>query len=366
LLKEKNGDNMIYAVAMSGGVDSSVAAYLLKEQGHQVIGFTMYHFDDTAEPFKRHSISRAIDDARTVCQKLEIEHFTIDLKAEFNHLIIKDFLTQYQNGYTPNPCTLCNPTIKWGLFPEKISQIIQEKYHGQPFLMATGHYARKITIDGKSALIRPLDKKKDQTYMLWRLSQHQLAQTIFPLMDFTKEQIRILAQKAGVPVAEKKDSQDICFIDDDYTKFLLHFISSDTGDMIYHDGSKIGVHKGLIYYTIGQRKGLVPWSKPLYVLKIDAVKNQLVVTDDLSRLESKYFRINQVNLIRENILHHSDDLTVKIRYNSPEEEIAGLTYDNEGLYVELKRSVKSITPGQSAVFYRKDELVGGGIIQSID
>ena len=343
---------MIYAVAMSGGVDSSVAAYLLKEQGHQVIGFTMYHFDDKSEPFKLNSISKAVEDAKRVCSCLDIEHYTIDLCHEFNKLIVNDFISQYSHGFTPNPCTLCNPTIKWGMFVRKIEEIMHKNYQDQDFIVATGHYAKLMNIDGKIALYRPEDIKKDQTYMLWRLSQSQLSRTVFPLMDFTKEQIRALAQKAGIPVAEKKDSQDICFIDEDYTKFLAYYINPEKGDMLYHDGSKIGEHKGLIYYTIGQRKGLIPWSKPLYVQSIDAGKNRLYVTDDLAKLDAKRFVISQINLIREDMPIDTENLTVKVRYKSPDEEVESLTCENENIIVELKRSVKSITPGQSAVFYR--------------
>jgi tRNA-specific 2-thiouridylase len=356
---------MIYAVAMSGGVDSSVAAYLLKKEGHQVIGFTMNHFDDSNPIYKPQSISKAIDDAQQVCKILEIDHYTIDLKEPFFNIVINDMLNEYKNGFTPNPCTICNPRIKWGKFPDEIQKIILDKFHTSEFKMATGHYAKKIYIDDKPALIRPEDKSKDQTYMLWRLSSEQLNNTEFPLSGFTKDVIRKLAAEANIPVAEKKDSQDICFINDKYTDFIANFLENKTGKILFHDGKAIGNHLGLHNYTIGQRKGLIPWNKPLYVLKLDAQNNCLIVTDDVKKLEAKTFSIRNLNLIRETLPLNTENLCVKIRYNSQEVKVANLTQKDHDLIVELLEPEKSITPGQSAVFYRHDELVGGGIIDKV-
>ncbi|HQB41235.1 MAG TPA: tRNA 2-thiouridine(34) synthase MnmA [Candidatus Cloacimonadota bacterium] len=357
---------MIYAVAMSGGVDSSIAALLLKEQGHHVIGFTMYHFNDRTFPFQQGTLSKAVEDAQNVAKSLGIEHYTIDLQKEFNDIVINDFINQYKKGLTPNPCTLCNPTIKWGAFLNKISDIMCEKYDSSDYIIATGHYAKKAMIGQKSAIFRPSDIKKDQTYMLWQLSQKQVEQSLFPLTDFTKEQIRAMAHKANLPVAQSKDSQDICFIDKDYHTFLNNYISAKEGNIILPDGTIIGKHNGLIYYTIGQRKGLVPWTKPLYVMKIDSKANTLIVTDDPTMLESKTFKIHQINLIREDLPLHATNLRVKVRYHSPDEEVQSLHFQDDILTVELKKPVSAISPGQSAVFYRDDELVGGGVILPFD
>jgi len=353
---------MIYAVAMSGGIDSSVVALLLKKQGHQVIGFTMHHFNDKIMPFKQDSISEAVINAQKVAKHLGIDHYTVDLQKEFNEIVINNFISQYKQGLTPNPCTLCNPTIKWGALIERIAAIIRENYDGGDFKIATGHYAKKGYFNGEAAIFRASDIRKDQTYMLWQLNQKQVEQTEFPLSELTKDEIRIIAHEAQIPAAKSKDSQDICFIDRDYTQFLAEYIKAQKGDIVFHDGKKIGEHKGLFYYTIGQRKGLVPWSRPIYVQKIDAKNNRLVVTDDLEKLERSIFQVNNLNTIRNIMPLKAENLYVKVRYNSPEEEVKSLNFEGNFLSVELKDAVKAITPGQSAVFYRDNELLGGGII----
>lgn len=356
---------MIYAVAMSGGVDSSVTAALLKEQGHHVIGFTMKHFDDLLPQFKKDSISKAIHDAKSVCHQIGIEHHTIDLLSEFENLIIKDFVYQYQNASTPNPCVICNPKIKWGLFPEKIGELLQKTYHTDDFMIATGHYARIAEIDGQRGLFRPKDRRKDQTYMLWGLNQTQLQKTQFPLFDHTKEEIRDIAATLNMEVSEKKDSQDICFVENTYDEFLKYYIEDQPGSIVFHDDRIIGTHRGLIHYTIGQRKGLPPWSKPLYVMALNAQKNQVMVTDLPQKLDADAFSIKCTNFIRQQYPFELNELHVKIRYNSDEEAVENIEVCENGLIVKLKRSVRAITPGQSAVFYRGDEVIGGGLIHHV-
>ncbi len=349
---------MKIAVAMSGGVDSSVAAYILKEQGHNIIGVTMRHFDNEKMHFsKDEGINRAIIDAKNVCEKLGIPHFEIDVREEFEKTIIKDFINEYKNGRTPNPCTLCNKTIKWGAFADKIfNKFDVEK-------IATGHYVRIKYFDNKYHLFKSEDIAKDQTYMLWELTQNQLSKTIFPLSELKKSLIREIAQNIGLDVAKKKDSQEVCFIKGHYGNFFKEYLNPKSGNIKFKDGRIIGKHKGTVFYTIGQRKGLnTPWTSPLYVYKIDVIKNEIYVTDNKEDLFKKKFSISQSNWI--NFPYNFDDIFVMVRYNSKPTKVKEIIPKNQNRFdVVLTENKKSITPGQSAVFYKDNELLGGGIIE---
>ena len=351
---------MKIAVAMSGGVDSSVAAVLLKNEGHEIFGVTMRHFDNAKYGFADdEGINLAISDARRVCEKLGIKHYVIDVSSDFEKIVVNDFISEYEKGETPNPCTLCNPTIKWGVFLKKALDLGAEK-------IATGHYVKVKTKDGKFMIYRATDEIRDQSYMLWRLNQKQLSSTIFPIAEFSKDEIRKIARDYNLPVHDKNDSQEVCFIKGKYEDFLKGKISAKSGDIVLANGKIIGRHKGLPFYTVGQRKGLnTPWRSPLYVQKLDVKNNQLIVTDNPDDLLENRFVIKETNWISGEIPQVSDDLSVQIRYNSKSVPVKKLTEISGGLEVLLKKSVRAITPGQSAVFYEKDCLLGGGIIKKI-
>jgi tRNA-specific 2-thiouridylase len=347
------------AVAMSGGVDSSVVAAKMSQQYKTVFGFTMVCFDDKS-PFRCDVHQKSIADASSVCEKLGIEHFTIDVRAEFSSIVLDNFFNEYKLGRTPNPCALCNPTIKWGVFVEKITQKL-----GIAPTFATGHFAEIIQLpSGLSAIKRATDVKKDQTYMLWRLSQDQIANTIFPLHRLTKSEVRQIATELHLEVAEKKDSQDICFLDGKYTDFLSNFqLNTIQGDIVFENQKKIGTHTGIPHYTIGQRKGLPAWNKPLYVLSINSTDNSIIVTDDLTKLHSDKFFITDINWQQNTIPTDTTDLSVQIRYRSKPISVKRLqeVYKDK-IEATLCSPASAITPGQSAVFYRGDILLGGGII----
>jgi tRNA-specific 2-thiouridylase len=291
-----------------------------------------------------------------------IEHHVIDLKKEFNEVVVRNFIEEYRAGRTPNPCVVCNPSIKWGLFVSEICRTF--RLPNSEFRICTGHYARIKTLgSGQKAIFKAKDDRKDQTYMLWKLSQEQIQNTLFPLSEITKEETRKIASDLGLSIAEKKDSQDICFLEGKYQDFLAHFMDFESGDIVFEAQKIIGKHKGLPFYTIGQRKGLVPWSKPLFVQKIDHKNNAVVVTDDPEKLLASSFLINGVNWQHDDSpLNKRKMIKVQIRYNSHPVDVSSISKTECGLMITLKEPTSSITPGQSAVFYDEDMLLGGGII----
>lgn len=344
------------AVAMSGGVDSSVVAYLLKEQGYDIAGFTMIQFDD--EEFGYHPEEGALaaaQDARKICQQLGIKHVMINVKDEFRKIVLNDFVNQYKRGYTPNPCTLCNPTIKWGAFFDKI------KEYGFDYV-ATGHYVRLVQGEDRPHVFRA-DNSKDQTYMLWRVRKEQLAKTLFPLYELDKDEVRKIAIENNLYGAEKKDSQEICFIKDHYLDFVNQIVPPRPGKIRLLDGEEIGEHHGLTAYTIGQRKGLqTKLNITLYVHSMDIHKNILYVTSDREDLKVSSFTINELHFL-ETDMNLVKKGTVQIRYNSPPVKVRDLVMQGKKAVVVLEDKIESVTPGQSAVFYSvESELLGGGII----
>lgn len=352
---------------MSGGVDSSVAAYLLKEQGYNLIGVTMktWGYDDIPEKDSGCCSLETIYSARNVAAQLGFPHYTIDFTDKFNEVVITNFVEEYMKGRTPNPCVLCNKEIKWGALLEKAESL------GADFI-ATGHYA-KINYDGSTAryfVSASNDKTKDQSYALWRVNQYALSKTIFPLGDLKKTEVRTIAKELGLKPAATPDSQEICFVpNDDYRQLLQIRIPDITkkysnGEIIYHD-KVIGKHKGYPYYTIGQRRGLnVALGKPVYVSKIDADSNSIYV-DDEEGLFNKTFIVNEINLMKYEKLAEPKNVKVKIRYKDIGDEAVIEQMDNNQIKVSFKEPKRSITPGQSAVFYKGDDVIGGGIIDSI-
>lgn len=344
----------IIAVAMSGGVDSSVTAALLKQQGHDVIGITMSLFAP-----HNSGVGSAVHDAAVVARHLAIPHHVADFAPDFSRLIIGDFIDEYRAGHTPNPCVRCNRYIKFGLLLEKARELGAE-------LLATGHYARKtVDPDGTCHLRVAGNARKDQSYFLYTLTQQQLRQVIFPLGTIeSKDEVRRLAREFALPVAEKSDSQEVCFIpNDDYVSFLEGDgeLGAADGDIVHLNGQIIGRHHGTHRYTIGQRKGLgIAWSEPLYVTGIDTARN-IVLVGEQQHVYAAGLQAEDVSWIGTPATEEFVS-TCKIRYRHQPvgcrvRPLAGGACD-----VLFDQPQKAVTPGQALVFYRGDEVLGGGRI----
>ena len=347
-------------VAMSGGVDSSVAAVLLKEKGCEVIGITMKLVPDD-EKCGACCSADAVLDAKKVAYKLDIPHYTLNLKKEFARHVIKNFCDEYVSGRTPNPCIECNYHLKFGVLLKK-ALALKAGY------IATGHYAR-TGYNNKSKryfLKIGLDKNKDQAYALFSLSQEQLKHALFPLGNLKKEKVRELARKYGLAVAGKAESQEICFVpDNDYAEFMKKELNIKTlpGNILDTAGKVVGTHNGIINFTIGQRRGLgIPAKTPLYVVSIDSKKNTVVAGSKEDVQGSKLFAEN-VNLVGLAKLPKSLSASAKIRYRS-KPAAAIVTPYKKGILVEFKKPQWAITPGQAVVLYSGSEVLGGAIIKS--
>ncbi len=351
--------NKKVAVAMSGGIDSAVAALLIKNQGFDTHGVTM-KLCERILPDGTDASLTDIGDARNICEKLGIEHTVYELSRDFYDAVIRDFIDTYMHGATPNPCIVCNKLLKFG----KLLDI--ERENGTNYI-ATGHYARiEKHDDGRYLLKKSADAKKDQTYMLWSLSQEQLAHTLFPLGSLTKAEIREIGAKHGFVNAHKSDSQDICFIPDgDYASFIEKKLGQKypSGDYIDEDGNIIGKHKGMIHYTIGQRKGLgISMNRHIFVIDKDFKSNTVTLADEDKLFKSKVI-IKNINLIPFDRLDGKIKIEAKIRYSQSQSPAFAEQTGGDEITLTFDTPQRAPARGQSAVMYDGDTVIGGGIIQ---
>lgn len=348
---------------MSGGVDSSVAAYLLKKQGYDVIGLTMqiWQEEDTKDIEENGGCCglSAVDDAKRVANQLGIPHYVMNFRQDFKKYVIDDFIDEYRNGRTPNPCIRCNRYVKWESLLTRALGI------GADYI-ATGHYARIRQLDnGRYVISNSVTAKKDQTYALYSLTQEQLARTLMPVGEFSKDEIRQIAVENGLLTANKPDSMEICFVpDNDYAGYIINNsdVISTPGNFVDLQGNILGTHKGIIHYTVGQRKGLgIAFGKPMFVLKIRPDTNEVVLgTNDESFANKLYCK--NLNFMAVDNVTEKTKLTAKIRYNHSG-ALCSIRKVEDDLYeCVFTEPQRAITPGQAVVFYENDYVYGGGTI----
>ncbi len=358
---------------MSGGIDSSVAAALLKKASFDVIGVFMIFWQEGSQNqrWNKCCSPEAQMRAREVAKKLNIPFYVLDLREEFKKKIVDYFLKEIKKGVTPNPCVECNRFIKFGILFQKA------KSFGADFL-ATGHYARKRELKIKNEklkiaykLFRAKDKEKDQSYFLWRLTQKHLKHIIFPLGNLTKEEVRKLAQKFKLPVSGIPESQEICFIGGSLEEFLKKYLKPKPGKIVNKEGRVLGKHQGLIFYTIGQRKGIGLSGGPYYVFEKDTKNNLLIVTKNEKDLYKKELIAKEVNWIAGSLPQFPTRIKAKIRYLHKPASATVFPYPPSSrdrvswVKVIFDKPQRAITPGQSVVFYKRNEVLGGGIIEKI-
>ncbi len=340
------------AVAISGGIDSTASLLKLLDEGHNVIGLTMILTDS----YKNNDSEKA----KTICTEYGIKHYYIDLSKVFREKIIKYFINEYLSARTPNPCLICNPIIKFGILREYAKKL------GYPYI-ATGHYARLININNDTYIRKGIDTKKDQSYFISRINPKDLNNIIFPLGEFTKEQVKLFLQNKGIDIVNQKESQEICFIpDDNYKQFINNYINDNDiqkGDILDENGNKVGTHNGIPYYTIGQRRGVnVALGKPVYIRELDYVNNTIIIGN--KKKSKKFEAISPIwHYQYEDI--KNKQLNVKIRYRGKSHLCKIINYHNDRVTVELDSEVESITPGQGSVFYMDDIVVLSCIIDNV-
>ncbi|GAA4136762.1 tRNA 2-thiouridine(34) synthase MnmA [Sphingobacterium kyonggiense] len=353
-------------VAMSGGVDSSVAAVMLHEQGYEVIGITMKTWDYASSGGSSKETGccslDSINDARMLAVNYGFPHYILDIRDEFGDFVIDNFVDEYIAGRTPNPCVLCNTHIKWEALMKRADKLDCE-------FIATGHYANiRLHDNGRYVISKGKDEHKDQSYVLWGVSQENLARTQFPLGSFAKSEIRQMALDMGQKeLANKSESYEICFVpDNDYRSFLRHKRPTldqeiGPGNFILSDGTVVGQHIGYPYFTIGQRKGLgIALGKPMFVIQILPESNSVVLGEE-HELERTQAFVRNINLVKYASLEEPMEAITKIRYKDPG-ALSTLTQQGDIMKVDFSHHVKGIAPGQSAVFYEGDDLLGGGFL----
>lgn len=351
-------------LGMSGGVDSSVAAAILLQQGYEVIGVTLQIWQDLDEEAKKSeggccSLS-AVDDARRVANKLGIPYYVLNFKDIFNKTVIEYFKEEYFKGRTPNPCIACNRHVKWQAMLDKAVSM------GIDYI-ATGHYAKVMqdATTGRFILKKSVTDKKDQTYALYNLTQNQLSRTLMPVGDYSKDRIREIAKELGLGVATKPDSQEICFIqDNDYGRYLSQNTDKKIlpGKFVDTKGNVLGTHKGIVHYTVGQRKGLgITFGKPMFVVAIDAKNNRVILGDD-KEVFSDTLTASDLNFIAVEKPSEGMRVSAKIRYSAKEAPATVYVLSEDKVQVVFDEPQRAITPGQSVVFYNGDVVVGGGTI----
>jgi tRNA-specific 2-thiouridylase len=347
-------------VAMSGGVDSSVAAALLVEQGYQVTGLMLRLWSEGDQRGNRCCTTDAVVAARQVAGQLGVPFYVRDYGETFRREVVDEFAREYAAGRTPNPCIVCNERVRFGA-------LLQEALALGADYLATGHYARvQRTAAGEYQLLRGVDRSKDQSYVLYRLNQNQLSHVLFPLGDYVKSNVRGAARRLGLPVCDRPDSQDLCFVGDgDYHAFVMRYVpeSGRPGPLLDTAGNLLGEHRGLAHYTVGQRKGLgLSWARPMYVVRLDATQNAVVVgsADELGRDELIACRVNYIS-------GHPPSspatITARIRYKANDTPAVLSCLPDNRVHLKLDQPVRAVAPGQSAVFYQGHRLLGGGFIE---
>ncbi|RDY32963.1 tRNA 2-thiouridine(34) synthase MnmA [Lachnotalea glycerini] len=361
-------DKKKVVIGMSGGVDSSVAAYLLKKQGYEVIGATMQIWQDENIDIQEENGGccglSAVDDARRVANDLEIPYYVMNFKSEFKENVIDYFINEYIHGRTPNPCIACNRYVKWESLLNRSLEI------GANYI-ATGHYAQVEKLkNGRYTLKKSVTADKDQTYALYNLTQYQLSHTLMPVGEYTKDAIREIAKKIGLKVANKPDSQEICFVpDNDYAKFIEENsqYQSLEGNFVDFDGNVIGKHKGITHYTIGQRKGLnLSMGHPVFVTEIRTETNEVVIGNADDVYANKLIA-NNINFMSIEDLTQKMQVMAKIRYSHKGDLCTIEKLADGSVLCNFDEPQRAITPGQAVVFYDGDYVVGGGtIVKSVE
>ncbi len=353
-------------VAMSGGIDSTISALMLHDQGYEVVGITMKTWDYASSGSSKKETGccnlDSFNDARAAAVEHGFPHYVLDIRDEFGDYVINNFVEEYLSGRTPNPCVLCNTHIKWEALLKRADAM------GCDYI-ATGHYVKVRNENGRYIVSKGLDDTKDQSYVMWGLSQRCLSRTIFPLGNYRKTEIRQMALDYGYPeLAKKSESYEICFVpDNDYRGFLKRRVEGleekvKDGDFILKNGAVVGKHRGYPFYTVGQRKGLaLALGRPVFVTEIIPETNTVVLGEE-EELKKNEATVGRINLIKYDAISEGMESVTKIRYRD-KGALSNLYHEGDKIKVQFYENVKGIAPGQSAVFYEGDDVIGGGIIQ---